>query len=212
MPTIETYLKEVSLLLRWHRGGDHSIGERLRRLERYRSLTDREALALDFTLDLAREIVAVEAGYPDWAALEAVTVGAAVPPPPPLGPPQLNSVVPILLVRDVAVCAGYFRDKLGFEIDFLHGVPPFYGAVSRDGVCLHLRFVGEPCFAEAARHEESLICASFEVTNVRALFHEFKTRGANFAQTLTPQAWGGTDFHIRDPDGNVVSFVAFGEG
>ena len=31
-----------------------------------------------------------------------------------------------------------------------------------------------------------------------------------FAQTLTKQAWGGTDLQVRDPDGNVISFVTYG--
>jgi hypothetical protein len=42
MPTLETYRKQAKLLLRWHREGDYSIGGRVRRLERYQSLTDRE--------------------------------------------------------------------------------------------------------------------------------------------------------------------------
>ena len=30
-----------------------------------------------------------------------------------------------------------------------------------------------------------------------------------FAQRLVRQAWGGLDFHVRDLDGNVVSFVQY---
>jgi uncharacterized glyoxalase superfamily protein PhnB len=42
------------------------------------------------------------------------------------------------------------------------------------------------------------------------LFEEFKERDVEFAQTPTKQPWGGTDFHVRDPDGNVISFVTYG--
>ena len=69
MPTLETYRKQAKLLLRWHREGDYSIGEKVRQLERYRALTDREVLALKFTLTLAQEIIAVEAGHRSWAEL-----------------------------------------------------------------------------------------------------------------------------------------------
>ena len=210
MPTIETYRKQAKLLLRWHREGDYSIGGRVRRLERYQSLTDREVLALKFTLTLAHEIVAVEAGYQCWAELKAATAGASKTPRASSGQQSLKNVTPILLVRDVKTCAAFFQQKLGFEIDFLHGIPPFYGAVSRDGVCLHIRFVQQPFFAQAAVQEKSLICASIEVSNVQGLFEEFKARGVEFAQTLTKQAWGGTDFQVRDPDGNVISFVTYG--
>jgi hypothetical protein len=30
-----------------------------------------------------------------------------------------------------------------------------------------------------------------------------------FAQKPMKQAWGGTDFHVADPDGNVISFVQY---
>ena len=62
----------------------------------------------------------------------------------------LTSVVPILFVRDVPASAAFFRDRLGFTIDFLHGTPPFYGSVSRGKACLHLRCVHQPNFAELA--------------------------------------------------------------
>ena len=118
--------------------------------------------------------------------------------------------VPILFVRDVPRSAAFFKDKLGFGIDFLHGEPPFYGAVSRGEACLHLRCVHAPNFAEIAAREVSLILATIEVSDHRALFDEFSGRGVEFAQTPTRQDWGGTDFHVRDPDGNVISFVTYG--
>jgi catechol 2,3-dioxygenase-like lactoylglutathione lyase family enzyme len=210
MPTIETYRKQAKLLLRWHRDGNYSMGEKVRKLERYRSFTDREVLEFKFTLTLAQEIVALESGYPTWTALKAATAGASKAPRASAGPPLLKKVIPILLVRDVTASAAFFEQKLGFEIDFLHGLPPFYGSVSRDGVCLHLRFVHEPTFAQIAAQEESLLCASIEVSNVKGLFEEFKGRQVEFGQTLAKQAWGGTDFHVRDLDGNVISFVTYG--
>lgn len=121
----------------------------------------------------------------------------------------LKSIAPILFVRDVPASAAFFRDKLGFDIDFLHGVPPFYGAVSRSGVSLHLRHVHRPNFTELAAREVSLILAAVEVSDLQGLFDELKERGADFAQAPTLQPWGGSDFHVRDPDGNVISFVTY---
>jgi uncharacterized glyoxalase superfamily protein PhnB len=210
VPTLETYRKQAKLLLRWHREGNYSIGGRVRQLERYQSLTDCEVLALKFTLSLAQEVIAVEAGHRNWAELKAAAAGTSKEPRVLSGPPVLKNVVPILLVRDVKKSAAFFEEKLGFEIDFLHGLPPFYGSVSRDGVCLHIRYVQQPFFAEAAAREKSLICASFEVSNVHGLFEEFRARGVEFTQALTKQAWGGTDFQVQDPDGNVISFVTYG--
>lgn len=122
---------------------------------------------------------------------------------------NLKSAVPILFVRDVSASATFFREKLGFEIDFLYGTPPFYGSVSRGRANLHLRCVHQPNFAELAAQEVSLILATITVSDVQGLFDEFKERGVQFAQTPTEQPWGGTDFHVRDPDGNVISFVTY---
>jgi uncharacterized glyoxalase superfamily protein PhnB len=209
MPTLDTYRKQAKLLLRWHREKNYSIGGRIRQLERFRSMTDRNVLAMKFTLALAQEIVAIETGYKSWTELKSASAGSRKTPRDKPGPPVLKDAIPILLVRDVTKSAAWFRDKLGFQIDFLHGLPPFYGSVSRDGVCVHLRFVHEPFFVQAAALEESVIVASIEVTNVQSLFDEFKARGVEFAQKLKKQAWGGTDFQVQDPDGNALSFVAY---
>jgi catechol 2,3-dioxygenase-like lactoylglutathione lyase family enzyme len=209
MPSIETYRKQAKRLVRWHRERNYSIGEKLRLLERYCHLTDVEVLEMAMPLTLAQEIVAVEAGFRDWAALKAGIGDLTQPSPIDVSGPTLAGAVPILFVRDVAAAAAFYEVKLGFHIDFLHGKPPFYGSVSRDAVCLHLRFVHQTNFAELAAREPALILAAIEVRNVKALFQEYETRGVDFAQRLVRQAWGGLDFHVRDPDGNVISFVQY---
>lgn len=123
---------------------------------------------------------------------------------------DLKSAVPILFMRDVPASANFFKEKLGFAIDFLYGEPPFYGSVSRGKACIHLRFVHEPNFSALAAREVSLILATIEVSDVLGLFAEFSDRNVDFPQLPTKQPWGGTDFHIRDPDGNVISFVTYG--
>jgi uncharacterized glyoxalase superfamily protein PhnB len=123
----------------------------------------------------------------------------------------VKSATPILFVSDVPATAAFFRDKLGFATDFLYGDPPFYGSVSRDDACLHLRFVHGPNrFSQQAAEEVSLILATIEVDDVNALYAEFAGRGVAFVQPLERQSWGGTDFHVRDPDGNAFSFVTYG--
>ena len=124
-------------------------------------------------------------------------------------PLRVKGITPILFVRDVTRAARFYQGMLGFEIDFLHGTPPFYGSVSRDGACLHLRFVAEPNFTELAAKEDALILATVEVTDVQALYAEFEGRNVEFTRGLMEQAWGGTDFHVRDPDGNEISFVQY---
>ena len=209
MPSIETYRKQAKLLVRWHRERNYSIGEKLRLLERYHHLTDVEALEMAMPLTLAQEIVAVEAGFRNWAALKAGIDDLAQPSPVEAGSEILAGAVPIVFVRDVAAAAAFYEGKLGFHLDFLHGKPPFYASVSRDHASLHLRFVHETNFTELAAREPALILATIEVANVKVLFQEYESRQVEFAQRLVRQPWGGLDFHVRDPDGNVISFVQY---
>ncbi|TDO63840.1 putative glyoxalase superfamily protein PhnB [Kribbella sp. VKM Ac-2571] len=218
MPKLETYKKHAKLLVRWHREGNFSIGGRIRQLERYRTLSDREALALKFPLTEAQEIIALEAGCASWADLKAST---EAPPPaseqdaafaedgdqPETQDTAVASAKPVLYVADVDASARFYRDQLGFRIDFLHGNPPFYGSVSRDGATLHLKLVDEPVFAAGAAEREGLIMAFVDMPNVRELYTEYRAAEAEIVQKLTKQAWGGTDFIVRDPDGNAITFV-----
>ncbi|NMO01891.1 glyoxalase/bleomycin resistance/extradiol dioxygenase family protein [Gordonia sp. TBRC 11910] len=214
MSSIETYRKQAKQLRRWHKERNYSVGAKVRQLERYRTLTDVEVLAMPLPLVLAQEIVAAEAGYSGWEELRAAAEHDRSPHRRSTadavggGGPRLKPAVPILFVSDVAAAANWFGG-LGFMTDFLHGNPPFYGSVSRGGACLHLRLVARPNFAELAGREHSLILATIEVDDVKTLFDEMAARGIEFVQRLTRQVWGGLDFHVRDPDGNTISFVQY---
>lgn len=156
-----------------------------------------------------------DAGILAMRKVLAAAIGLARDAPAPPGRAaqalRVQCVVPILFVSDVRRTARFFADKLGFETDFLYGDPPFYGSVSRDGACVHLRFVHHPNFTDLAAQEESLILASVEVSDVHAIHSEFETRGVDISRELVEQVWGGTDFHVRDPDGNEISFVQYRE-
>lgn len=207
MSQLDIYKKQAKQLVRWHRDGNFSIGERIRRLARYKMLTDREALALRFPLHLAQEIIAVEAGYAGWAELKTATISAAAPAKRASRAPRLTRAMPVIFVADVQASANFFRDVLGFSIDFLHGEPPFYGSVCRDGACLHIKFVHQPVLTVGAEDKDAFINAFIEVENVKALYGEYVDKGASFYQKLKKEAWGGQDFIVRTPDGNAICFA-----
>jgi catechol 2,3-dioxygenase-like lactoylglutathione lyase family enzyme len=207
MSRLDIYKKQAKQLVRWHREGNYSIGGRIRGLARYHMLTDREALALEFPLREAQEIIALEAGYTNWAALKVAVANEPTRTKPMSPTPRLTRALPVIFVANVETSAEFFRNTLGFSIDFLHGKPPFYGSVSRGGACVHLKFVHEPVLAVGAHDRDGFITAFIEVENVKALYAEFVTAGATFDQKLKKQAWGGRDFVVRDPDGNGICFV-----
>src|SRR5262249_51978462 len=121
MPSIETYRKQAKLLVRWHRERNYSVGGKVRLLERYRHLTDVEVLKMAMPLTLAQEVVAVEAGFKDWAALKAAPGDLIPPSHVDTSEPTLLGAVPILFVCNVEAAAIFYEETLGFGVDFLHG-------------------------------------------------------------------------------------------
>jgi catechol 2,3-dioxygenase-like lactoylglutathione lyase family enzyme len=206
MSRLEAFRKQAKQLVRWHREGNYSIAGRIRTLPRYQHLTDLEALALKFPLNEAQEIIAREAGFESWAELKVATQGEPFAAKQAGSIPTIKAAVPVVFVSDVSNAAAFYRDKLGFSIDFLHGNPAFYGGVSRGGVGLHLRFVHEPLITQELRQKESLLAAFIAVENVKALFEEYKNNDVPFVLTLRREAWGGPVFTVNDPDGNWICF------
>lgn len=122
--------------------------------------------------------------------------------------PRLACAYPQLHVVDVERAAAFYVEMLGFKLLYLYGTPPFYGLVERDGAGFNFRHVDGPTIDAALRDRESLISASIPVYGIEALHDEMTGRGVPMAQALTVQPWGGKDFIVRDPDGNLICFGA----
>jgi len=121
MSRFDIYKKQAKQLVRWHREGKYSIGGRIRGLARYQTLTDREALALEFPLREAQEIIALEAGYASWAALKVAVANGPTQTKPTSPTLRLTRAVPVIWVANVDASAEFFKNTLGFSIDFLTG-------------------------------------------------------------------------------------------
>ena len=205
--SLENFKKQAKLLVRWHRECNYSVAGRIRQLSRYKELTDSAALALPFPLNEAQEIIAVEQGYSSWAELKEGLKKAPGSTRTAAGAVRLTKGIPVVFVSDVQIAAEFYRDKLGFAINFLHGHPAFYASVSRDEACIHLRFVHQPAFIAGLREQEQLLSAFLAVANVKGLFTEYEARKVPFVHRLKKEPWGESSFIVRDPDGNWLCFA-----
>jgi catechol 2,3-dioxygenase-like lactoylglutathione lyase family enzyme len=117
--------------------------------------------------------------------------------------PTLDSVHPVLMVRDVSVALRFYA-ALGFRELFRDRADdPMYAGVARDAVELHLQWHdgnewGYPVDRPTYR---------FVVQDVDGLHDELSAR-AEVTDFTTPGAtdWGTYEFHVRDPDGNGLQF------
>ncbi|HZP25076.1 MAG TPA: VOC family protein [Terriglobales bacterium] len=117
---------------------------------------------------------------------------------------HLTGIAPQFLVDDLDRAIAFYRDKLGFELDFTY--ESFYAAVSRDGCAIHLKCAPKSSADRAQRKANEHLDAYISVSNIRDLFRELETRGANVIKPLTQEPWACLDFYVEDPDGYILCF------
>jgi uncharacterized glyoxalase superfamily protein PhnB len=114
---------------------------------------------------------------------------------------------PQVFVTDMARALACYRERLGFDIVFTHGDPPFYAQVALGGARLNLRHVDEPAFTAAFRAaEKDALSATFVATDMATLHAAMVAAGAPMHQPLKTESWGARTFIVADPDGNLLCF------
>ena len=114
-------------------------------------------------------------------------------PTPPVSCGEIN---PVLQVRDVAAAVAYYRDRLGFTIDFTWEDPPSYAGVRLDRVQLHL------LKSEAGGGKG----VNFVVDDVDALHRLHAGNGVEVSGPPQDMPWGLRAYDARDLDGNWLGF------
>ena len=211
MPNLENLRKQAKLYVRRHRDGYYPVAAQIRAVvPRFRDLTDRQILDGPFKLSDAQELVARQSGFESWQALKTGVQAMPETAQPVAAAPELTEVEAELFVADIKASFAFFTSKLGFDVVFTYGEPPFYGQVKRDNARLNLRLVCEPVFVGDIREREQLLAASMTLgsaAEIRQLFVQYQSAGVDFQQTLKQEPWGARTFVVRDPDGNLLLFA-----
>lgn len=118
--------------------------------------------------------------------------------------PRLERGAPQFLVLDVDKSAAYYREKLGFTLDFIYG--GFYASVSRDDVTIHLKLVDEADPCRALRLEGEHLDIYIRTAGVEALYAELQQRGAAILRPLEQTEWGTREFAVEDDNGYILYF------
>lgn len=108
---------------------------------------------------------------------------------------ELSCPRPIFTVDDLAASLRYYRDALGFRIDWTHGDPADFASVSRGQANLFLcqRCQGHPG-----------AWSMMFTPDVDRLHEELRRRGADIRTAPTDMPWGLREMNVADPDGNVL--------
>jgi catechol 2,3-dioxygenase-like lactoylglutathione lyase family enzyme len=110
---------------------------------------------------------------------------------------DLSCPRPILHVRSLHASQRYYRDALGFKIDWEHGDPPDFGSVSRGDSML---FMCQGCQGNPGSW------MMIFTPDVDRLHDELARRGAIIKLPPTNMPWGMREMQVADPDGNVIRF------
>ena len=114
----------------------------------------------------------------------------------------LLHVHPVLPSKNVANTVNFYVQRLGFSPAFQDSDPPSYAGLRRDQIELHAQWHDA---SEWERVERPML--RFVVSNVRALFEEFRSQDVFHAQTaLRSTPWGTREFAFYDLDRNGLTF------
>lgn len=117
---------------------------------------------------------------------------------------HLTGIAPQFLVDDLDRAIAYYRDKLGFELDFKY--QSFYASVTRDGFAIHLKDAPRLAADREYRKQNEHLDAYISVSGIRGLFTELEMRGAKVIKPLEERPWACLDFYVEDPDGYILCF------
>jgi catechol 2,3-dioxygenase-like lactoylglutathione lyase family enzyme len=117
---------------------------------------------------------------------------------------HLTGIAPQFLVDDLDRAIAYYRDKLGFEVDFVY--ESFYASVTRDGFAIHLKHAPKLAADREYRKQNEHLDAYISVSGVGDLFNELERRGARMIKSLEKEPWGCVDFYVEDIDGYILCF------
>jgi uncharacterized glyoxalase superfamily protein PhnB len=108
------------------------------------------------------------------------------------------------LVDDLEAAIAYYRERLGFELDFCY--ESFYASVSRDGHAIHLKCAPKTVADRAHRKREEHLDLHISVVGAATLHDELRSRGARIMKPLEQRPWACRDFYVEDLDGYILCF------
>jgi len=117
---------------------------------------------------------------------------------------ELSHIAPVFRVKDLEQSIAYYRDRLGFDVEFVY--EGFYGSVVRDGCHIHLQRGAWTPRDQAAFEKAESLDACIVVADAKRLSRNLSDAGVPFTVALREMPYG-TEFYLRDPDGYILGFV-----
>lgn len=112
-------------------------------------------------------------------------------------PVTCYGVLPTICAPDVPAAFAYYRDKLGFKVDFLWGEPPTHAGLSLGEAQFHVSH-GDAVTAGMWMY--------FSVENIDALYERYREESLDLLDEPEGKPWGMRQFTMRDLNGYHLHF------
>lgn len=120
---------------------------------------------------------------------------------------QFHDTVPILRIFSVEKAKEFYRDFLGFTVDWEHTFEPgmpVYMQVSRGGLRLHL--------SEHHGDGSPGVHIKVRVTGIDEYHREVTSKGYRYMRPgVQDEFYGARAMHVIDPSGNRISFEEYSD-
>ena len=126
-----------------------------------------------------------------------------------VGPRHFYGVLPVFLVDDVARTCEYYRDVLGFEVDFIYGTPPSYASVSRDDAIFNFSLSQPPGRRNgvASIAPGNGVDAYVVVSDIDDVYEELRQNEAKISSGPETLDYGMREFQIEDMNGYRIAIA-----
>ena len=115
---------------------------------------------------------------------------------------QFTHICPQFVVEDVTSSIDFYKNVLGFDVEYKNGPPVEYAVVYNGEVYIHI------CLQKTQEFKMGSSCCYICVSNVEKLWEKVKSEKIEIIQPLKENDYGNNvffrDFTIKDIDGNVL--------
>jgi catechol 2,3-dioxygenase-like lactoylglutathione lyase family enzyme len=120
---------------------------------------------------------------------------------------DLHAAQPVLRVRDVEATANWYRDVLGFTIDFLWGDPIEHGRVYAVDHATRVAIQLTAGLADGIDPRSTGWTMIHVGKGIDELYQVYRERGVVVVREIDDRPWGMRDFDITDFNGYVLRFA-----
>ncbi len=121
-------------------------------------------------------------------------------------PPVFFGVQPVLIVRDVAATVHFYREKLGFDVDFVFGDPPEHAGLARSdwsSDTAYLQVTKAP--GDTKIRPQGWLYFMVDA-KIDELHQVYKDNGVKILNSPQNYPWGMREFSILDLNGYELKF------